>query len=224
MCTPPPLACGLALIWARFFACCMSPMWNGCRFGPAHLLSGWHAPRAGGIYAISHIVEDADGSRVHSVLYFGQSSDLSSRNIGPGHEKYECWESHADGSLYVSVHLRQIMAGGSTRSATLLKRASQTAIRPIRDLFRPPPCSCWCCIGQPTTVPRPGRQARPQAPPAGDRPAPPRLASTGRSAGPNTHYFWIKSLNWRAPVQLWGRFLTQLGTSRGAGRPQKAKL
>ncbi len=105
MCTPPPLACGLTLIWARFFACCMSPMLNGCRFGPAHPLSGWHAPRAGGIYAISHIVEDADGSRVHSVLYFGQSSDLSSRSIGPGHEEYECWKSHANGPLYVSVHL-----------------------------------------------------------------------------------------------------------------------
>ena len=82
----------------------MSPMWNGCRFGPAHLLSGWHAPRAGGIYAISHIVENADGLRVHRVLYFGQSSDLSSRNIGPGHEEYECWKSRADGPLYVSVH------------------------------------------------------------------------------------------------------------------------
>lgn len=83
----------------------MSPMWNGCKFGPAQRLRGWQAPQAGGIYAISHIVEKNDGSRVHSVLYFGLSRDLSSRNIGPGHERYECWKSNADGPLYVSVHL-----------------------------------------------------------------------------------------------------------------------
>ena len=82
----------------------MSPVWNGCKFDHAQRLRGWQAPRFGGIYAISYIVVKVDGSRVHRVLYFGRSRDLSSRNIGPDHAKYKCWKRHAGGPLYVSVH------------------------------------------------------------------------------------------------------------------------
>lgn len=73
----------------------------------------------------------------------------------------------------------------------MLKCTSQTAIRSICDLFRPPSCSCWCCTGQPTTVHRPGRHARPQAPSAGDRPAARRLASTGRAIGRPEHALFL---------------------------------
>ena len=83
----------------------MSPMWNGCKFGPARLLSVWRAPQAAGIYAISDTVGKANGSRVRRLLYFGQSTDLSSRGIGPDHGKYRCWRRHAAGPLCVSVHL-----------------------------------------------------------------------------------------------------------------------
>lgn len=86
----------------------------------------------------------------------------------------------------------------------MLKHASQAAIRPIRDLFRPPPCSCWCCTGQPTTVHRPGRHARPQAPSAGDRPAARRPASTGRAIGrPGTHGKNVQCRRTARGMRLW---------------------
>lgn len=83
----------------------MCPTWNGHKFGPAQPLRVWRAPQVAGIYAISYIKEKADGSKVHKVLYFGQSADLSSRGIGPDHGKYRCWRRHAAGPLRVSVHL-----------------------------------------------------------------------------------------------------------------------
>lgn len=99
----------------------MSPVWDGCKFEPVQRLRGWQAPQVGGIYAISHITEKADGSRVHRVLYFGKSRDLSSRNIGPDHEKYECWKKHADGPLYVSVHREDDRVRRSNKERDLIE-------------------------------------------------------------------------------------------------------
>ena len=82
----------------------MGIVWSGYEFAATRLLRGWQAPEAGGIYAISHIVQQGDGTMAPCVLYFGRSNDLSARGIGPSHEKYECWIRHADGPLYVSIH------------------------------------------------------------------------------------------------------------------------
>ena len=85
----------------------MGIVWNGYEFGSPRLLRGWQAPEAGGIYAVSYIVRRNNGSRMHRALYFGQSADLSTRGIGPSHEKYECWKRHANGPLHVSIHLER---------------------------------------------------------------------------------------------------------------------
>ena len=102
----------------------MCPTWNGHKFGPAQPLRVWRAPQVAGIYAISYIKEKANGSKVHKVLYFGRSKDLSSRGIGPDHGKYRCWKRHAVGPLYVSVHREDDYRRRLSKERNLIKKCT----------------------------------------------------------------------------------------------------
>ena len=71
------------------------------------LLSQWEAPYKAGLYAVL-IYDTSCSPKPYRLVYIGQSSNMSERDIGASHHKYTCWTAEAqerNTHLYIVIHL-----------------------------------------------------------------------------------------------------------------------
>ena len=83
----------------------MAVDWGGYKFESIELLNEWDPPSYGGIYAITFKKDAINKPNTHTILYFGETSNFSTRGINSSHHKYKCWRYNGyHEKLYVSVH------------------------------------------------------------------------------------------------------------------------
>lgn len=83
----------------------MSIIYSTIAFTEPEKLSNWEPPHRAGIYAI--LIPDSNSKpRPFSVVYFGESENMSERGFASHHKRY-CWVKKAgnENNLYVSTYL-----------------------------------------------------------------------------------------------------------------------
>lgn len=79
--------------------------WDEYSFTPPILLDDWDEPKEGGVYAITFRKCPQTKPNTHTILYFGETGDFSTRGIDDSHHKFRCWKSNSTQNvLYVSTH------------------------------------------------------------------------------------------------------------------------
>lgn len=89
----------------------MTINWGGVEFSSPELMSFWDPPRRSAIYSIMKKPDPINKPDTYTILYFGESEDLSDRGFST-HHKRQCWINQA-GSL-ANVHVGVHLMPGST--------------------------------------------------------------------------------------------------------------
>jgi hypothetical protein len=76
---------------------------RGYEFTEPKSITTWDAPYRAAVYAI---VRPGSEPNKWVVLYFGESGNLSKRDVGSGHHKYDCWlrEAGSEVNIFVAYH------------------------------------------------------------------------------------------------------------------------
>ena len=82
----------------------MSIKWGNYSFEGPYRLSSWEPPYRAGIYAI---MKKADKPNNYTVIYFGESGNLSDRGFVNSHHKYSCFidEAGSESGIYIGTYL-----------------------------------------------------------------------------------------------------------------------
>ena len=69
------------------------------------LVGDWDPSSSKGVYAITYIPDPVNEPNDHTPLYFGQTKNFDNRQIGPGHDGYDCAKRLiGDKPLYISIY------------------------------------------------------------------------------------------------------------------------
>jgi hypothetical protein len=85
----------------------MTITWGNTRFDGPYSITGWNPPFRAAVYAIMVKSNPISKPATYSILYFGESSNLSERGFFRSHHKYQCFLQHAnsESDLYIGIHL-----------------------------------------------------------------------------------------------------------------------
>lgn len=110
----------------------MSIKWGNYDFDGPFKLDDWEAPYRAAVYAIMYKNDPIGNPDTYSIVYFGESTNLSERGFPWSHEKSSCWERKAGsrGNLYIGVHYMPDSTGEDRREV------EQALIQPFN-----PPCN-----------------------------------------------------------------------------------
>jgi hypothetical protein len=76
-------------------------------FDGPYSISSWNPPYRAAVYAIMMKSNPINRPETYSILYFGESSNLSERGFLRSHHKYHCFLQCAgsESNLYIGIHL-----------------------------------------------------------------------------------------------------------------------
>lgn len=84
----------------------MSITWGDYEFDGPSRLDSWIAPRRAGVYAIMYKKDSANKPRTYTIIYFGESENLSERGFPWDHHRAKCWidKAGSKSNVYIGVH------------------------------------------------------------------------------------------------------------------------
>ena len=82
----------------------MSITWGNYSFDGPYQITGWNPPYRSAVYAI---MKKASEPNSYTIIYFGESENLSERGFISSHHKYSCFidEAGAESNLYIGIYL-----------------------------------------------------------------------------------------------------------------------
>ncbi len=85
----------------------MSINWGNLEFDGPTPAEDWVAPSRAGLYAIYRKADPQGRPNVYTVIYFGESGNLSDRGFWRSHHRFGCWINQAGSTknLFIGVHL-----------------------------------------------------------------------------------------------------------------------
>ena len=77
------------------------------RFEGPHLITRWDPPLRAAIYAIMMKSDHVNEPHTYTILYFGESGNLSERGFYKNHQAYDCWINKAGGesNLFIGIYM-----------------------------------------------------------------------------------------------------------------------
>ena len=93
-------------------------------FTPPKQLDGWKLPSYGGVYIITHLINQKPWKLKYEELYIGETENFFERFDG-GHNKHDCCKLHSKGKkLYVSTHKEDRPKERKEKEQTLIEKIS----------------------------------------------------------------------------------------------------
>jgi hypothetical protein len=84
----------------------MSITWGDYEFDGPSRLDSWTAPRRAGVYAIMYKKDAVKKPNSYTIVYFGESENLSERGFPWEHHQAQCWidKTGSRNNVYIGVH------------------------------------------------------------------------------------------------------------------------
>lgn len=108
----------------------MSIKWANVDFDGPYSIKYWQVPCKAGIYAIMKKSDPQNNPNTYTILYFGESGNLSERGFVESHHKYYRWIKEADSehNLYIGTYL---MPNSSSEERRQIENQLIFACKPI---------------------------------------------------------------------------------------------
>jgi len=84
----------------------MTIKWGDVEFEKPYSITDWEPPYRAAVYAIMMKRKPQEEPHKYTIVYFGESSNLSERGFYRSHHKYDCWvrEAGSEDNLYIGIH------------------------------------------------------------------------------------------------------------------------
>jgi len=85
----------------------MAITWASIEFTNPVKITQWDPPYRAAVYAIMRKKDPINKPNTYTLIYVGESGNLSDRGFYKSHHKYPCWtrEAGVDENIYISVYL-----------------------------------------------------------------------------------------------------------------------